>query len=98
MKKAYAKPMLYAESFELVEHISKGCGVIASFGGDCQLEADGYTFFTSSEYGCEADAVSMMENAGYNPETVADAVKFFINNVQATCYNSLTDFNLMYIS
>ena len=27
MKKIYEKPMLYAESYELVEHVAGGCGV-----------------------------------------------------------------------
>ena len=33
MKKEYTKPLLFAESFELMEHISQTCGKIAGIGG-----------------------------------------------------------------
>lgn len=96
MKKVYAKPLLYAETFEMVEHISKGCGVLANFGGDaCTITVDGLTFFTSAD-ACSADAVSMLEFAGYDGSQ--DPVRFLIDVVDPTCYNSLTDFHQMFIS
>ena len=98
MKKEYTKPLIYVESFEMMEHISKGCGVLATFGGDaCPITVDGLTFFTT-EGPCSADAVSMLEfTPGYDPATI-DPVRFLIDKVNPTCYNSLTDFHQMFVS
>lgn len=82
----------------MVEHISKGCGVFASFSGDaCPLKIeDDPTYFTSVP-ACEADAVSMLEFAGFNREK-DDPLSFLIDVVKPTCYNSLTDFQQMFVS
>lgn len=97
MKKAYTKPLIYVESFEMMEHISKGCGVFATFGGDaCPITVDGLTFFTT-EGPCSADAVSMFTFEHFNPDQ-DDPVRFLIDRINPTCYNSLTDFHQMFVS
>lgn len=97
MKKEYSKPRVYVESFEMVEHISKGCGVMANFSGDaCPLTVDGLTYFTTTD-ACNPDAVSMLEFDGFKPDE-HDPLSFLIDVVNPTCYNSLTDFHQMFIS
>ena len=89
--------LLFAEQFAMNEHISKGCGVLANFGGDCKLQVDELIFFTSAEYGCNEDGINVLQFAGYNEDT-PDSVTFLIETVNPTCYNSLTDFHQMFIS
>ena len=98
MKKDYQKPLLFAEQFALNEHISKGCGVLTTFGGNCPITVDGLTFFTTTP-NCSDDAISMFSFNGYNfNDENADPVKFLIDEINPTCYNSLTDFHQMFVS
>lgn len=93
MKKAYAKPRLYAESFELLEHISAGCGVIAQFGTDCGI-VDGLVTFFAADPPCNEDGISAVEfkfGDGASSATLDD----FINQLQPQCYNSFADYNLL---
>ena len=64
MKKPYQKPMLYAESFQLVEHIA-GCGYNLKQNGDVsgftddwntctwKRSGDDFPMFTGSNQQCE---------------------------------------------
>lgn len=63
MKKTYAKPVLIAESFLMVEHIASGCiGAYSQVGNthihhngsSCQyVDMDGSTYFTLNTNACE---------------------------------------------
>ena len=96
MKKAYAKPMLYAESFTLVEHIASGCAYVTNFGNQCPISEAGVVFFLSDNSQCNEDAWSMMTFAGVDPAnaTVVD----IIDKVKPTCYNSFADFSQLFTS
>ena len=96
MRKTYQKPLLFAEQFAMNEHISKGCGVLTNFGGDCPIKVDNDPAFFTSAPPCEPDGVSMLEFAGFDGSQ--DPVRFLIDVVNPTCYNSLTDFHQMFIS
>lgn len=96
MKKDYQKPLLFAEQFALNEHISKGCGVLTTFGGDCPIQVDNDpTFFTATP-ACHPDAISMLKFAGYDGSQ--DPVRFLIEVVKPTCYNSFADYSQLFIS
>lgn len=96
MRKTYQKPLLFAERFAMNEHIAQSCGVQTSFGGDCPITVDGLTFFTN-ENDCSEDAVSMFRFAEFDFDN-GDPVKFLIDEINPTCYNSLTDFHQMFTS
>ncbi len=96
MRKAYQKPLLFAEQFAMNEHISKSCLLLTNFGGGCPIAVDGLTFFTSTP-DCSADAISMFEFNGYK-EGEDDPLLFLINEINPTCYNSLADFHQMFVS
>lgn len=61
MKKPYSKPALFAESFELAEHIA-ACSTVNAPEGfygthsepslTCQFVAGGFTLFTDAATGC----------------------------------------------
>ena len=96
MKKAYKKPLLFAEPFALVEHISQTCAFVTNFGNQCPIADAGVIFFTSMESGCNEDGISMLEFAGVVP---ADAtVEDLINKVNPKCYNSLQDYHQLFTS
>ena len=94
MKKAYQKPVLYAEAYMLADHISQSCAYQTNFGNQCPITDAGVTFFTTPE-ACSEDGVSMFEFAGINPAeaTIEDLIGM---NIQ--CYNSLTDFHQLFTS
>lgn len=62
MRKEYSKPQLYAESFQMVEHIAIGCtGAAPQTGnsnpfhgaGNClYMDSDGETYFTLDTTNC----------------------------------------------
>ena len=83
MKKDYAKPQLYAESFTLVEHVSAGCAYMANFSNDCPITVDGIQFFTA-EVNCSADGILLL---GKDDASLED---FYAINQR--CYNSFVDF------
>lgn len=95
MKKAYAKPMLYAESFALVEHIAQTCAWVTTFGTGCPL-ADGPVVFFTETPGCNEDGISMITFAGYDPSEVT--MEQLINNIHPTCYNSFSEYSQLYTS
>lgn len=60
MKKAYEKPVLYKESFQLMEHIAGNCIVNDGFAGahhrrieDCSYTDDNLELFYSAGNGCD---------------------------------------------
>ena len=98
MKKAYAKPTLYAESFELVEHISAGCAYQTTFGVTCAYEEDDITFFTV-EGTCSSDAISMIRNAFPDTTDLTSlSMEGIIGKLKVNCYNTFSDLNKLYIS
>lgn len=59
MKKPYVKPMLFAESFELVEHIAGDCRVNDNFegakfhnSGECRYDDGNISLFLSADHLC----------------------------------------------
>lgn len=84
MKKQYAKPKLYAESFRLVEHISQ-CAWGLSFGTDCALQVGSEVFFTQVGL-CSESAVNLISFAmpGDLSDYTADEI---LNTMQPECYN-----------
>ena len=68
MKKAYGKPMLFAESFELVEHIAGDFRVNDNFegakfhnSGECRYEDGNISLFLSADHLCDS---YLFNNAG----------------------------------
>ena len=96
--KEYKKPMLYAESYALAEHISQSCAYQTNFGNQCPISDAGVVFFTRSNETCAAseDGQSMISFAGLDPENVT--VEQIINVVKPTCYNSLQDYHQLFTS
>ncbi len=93
MKKTYVKPAVYAESFELVEHIAGDCVVNDGFAGahhrnasDCSYSDDKLTLFVSAS-GCMP---SLFTGAGVSlpdPNSASDIVAK-IKAIGMECYNS----------
>lgn len=89
MKKAYGKPMLFAESFELVEHIAGDCRVNDNFegakfhnSGECRYEDGNISLFLSADHLCDS---YLFNNAG---------LEISIPNVPylgMKCYNAFLD-------
>ena len=92
--KEYKKPMLYAESYALAEHISQSCVFQTNFGNQCPITDAGVTFFTTVET-CSEDGVSMIEfkYGSAKNATVEDLIGL---NIQ--CYNSLLDYHQLFTS
>lgn len=97
MKKQYAKPMLYAESFVLAEHISAGCAYITNFGNQCPINEAGVIFFTSPDVGCNPDGISMIEFE-YGEGSAANATVEQLIAMNIQCYNSFADFTQLFTS
>ena len=95
MKNVYQKPMLYAEAYMLVDHISQSCAYQTNFGNQCPIADAGVVFFTSVDAGCNDDGVSMFEFAGIDP---ADATIEDLLGMNIRCYNSLRDYNQLFTS
>lgn len=89
MRKAYAKPLLYAEGFELVEHMAAGCAYMANFSNDCQITVDGITFFTP-QAGCNDETGNGI--LGGVVEDLSKATLDDFYRTKMTCYNSFVDF------
>ena len=96
MKSAYIKPMLYAEAFALAEHIAGGCAYVTNFGNTCPISEAGVVFFTSTQNGCNDDAISLMTFNGIEPATAS--VEDIIQKINPTCYNSFADFTALFTS
>ena len=90
MKKTYTKPMLYAEEFQLVEHITLTCAKDAfiahhSTGWTCSIEWNDNgkqrVMFTDQNSSCDG-AVGAYEESMQND----DLMESYYND---TCYNSM---------
>ena len=94
MKKTYQKPVLFAESFRLVDCIAANCGK-----GDasmstvhpyqsataCTYTDDGLTIFTDSGIGCDM--------SWYDEEIYQGDLNAFISDMQngsTNCYNAFS--------
>lgn len=97
MKKAYTKPLIYVESFEMTEHISKGCGYLTNFGNQCPISEAGVVFFTSTGSGCNQDGINMIE-FDYGPGSAASATVEDLIKMNIQCYNSFADFSKLFNS
>ncbi len=93
MKKVYSKPALYAETFELVEHVAGDCIVNDGFAGalhrgpeSCGYRDSNITLFTGDLSDC-ADAAELFALAGASPSTDLSVINM-------ECYNSFLSGNL----
>ena len=86
MKKEYRKPLLYAESYELMEHIAGNCVVNDGFEGahhrrleDCAYTNGNLALFYSAGNGCDME---LFEFAEIEPGDGA------LEELGVACYNS----------
>ena len=87
MKQSYTKPTLYAETFQLVEHVAGECG--ANIQGhnfnsitSCGItDSTGTSFFQSGVTNCGSELMVDSE----------DELKFILQNLHISCYNSAMD-------
>ena len=92
MKKEYVKPVLFAESFSLSEHIAS-CVNIASFGAqeNCRFDdQNGWVIFMTQDV-C-GEGPEYFTNQGLTPS---------IENVKdlgVECFNSFQDLNSVYFT
>ena len=86
--------MLYAETYELAEHISQACGFVTNFGNACPIHDSGVIFF-NTEPSCDEDGINMLTNAG---KPVPNATLEDLIAMKPTCYNSLNDYNALFTS
>lgn len=64
MKKAYIKPLLYAEEFTLAEHISS-CANVVNFGAGCgPYDINGMRLFNNT---CGDEAIEFWRNNDVDP-------------------------------
>lgn len=89
MKKEYKKPRLYAESFELVEHIAVGCKVDAELGVTANFSYDNARSNGSCYF--EDGNIRLYINGDYCTVLMEDAGDIF-------CYNSFTEEASMFSS
>ena len=94
--KVYQKPVLYAESYALAEHISQSCVFQTNFGNQCPITDAGVTFFTTVET-CSEDGVSMI-NFKYGPNYAPQATVEDLIALNIECYNSLQDYHQLFTS
>ena len=81
MKKPYVKPRLYAERFELVEHIAGGC-----------ITGDGIEVTSGSSLMCiyYADNISLYTSANCHLDTWLEKIKLSDPETwPMECYNAL---------
>ncbi len=92
MKKTYEKPMLLAESFELVEHIAGGCKVGADAGASyttsdvCTYDNDGIQLFQSSTP-CALDWIEDDDDDSIEKSNMSSWTGL-LNDI---CYNAFID-------
>ncbi|MBQ6403104.1 MAG: hypothetical protein IJI27_04290 [Oscillospiraceae bacterium] len=95
MKKTYVKPAVYAESFELMEHVAGDCLTGDNFSGalhrgnqGCGYDIGGVVLFGQGQNGCGNDEFqAMMAFAGSNADNPAQVAK----DLGLECYNSFYD-------
>ena len=89
MKKAYTKPALFAETFQMAEHIASGCMTISSFQAmqntawTCAISVGGEVAFTTSLDACG-------ENGGvqYDTEVLKDHDFMSTLEINSQCYTT----------
>ena len=94
MRKQYRQPKLYAETFELAEHIGANCVTIMTFGTDCPYGDDTAGVMFASD-ACGEDAVEMWQRTGLPSD------QWTMENVGSLgldCYNTFSNFNNTYTS
>ena len=94
-RKKYYKPLLFAESFALSEHISAGCYYQTNFGNQCPIDEAGMLFFTNAQ-SCSEDVEMLWVGAGVTDETQRTVENLSLLNIQ--CYNSFADFSQLFTS
>ena len=98
MKKTYSKPVVYAESFYLVEHIA-ACTFQAHHAAEqnCKFTDAGITMFATAS-SCSPDAASMWDFAEV-PENLRTAGNLGLIGLDGlVCYNSFQDYNQLWSS
>ena len=96
MRKVYQKPALYAEGYELAEHIAQSCAYQTNFGNQCPITDAGVTFFTTVET-CSEDGVNMIDFK-YGPGYASQATVEDLIGLNIRCYNSLQDYHQLFTS
>lgn len=91
MKKAYQKPVLFAENFQLVEHISEGCGLNTGTytpnqgtAWTCSVtDAGGTTLFMEGAEKCNVEGSNALDP---NLPEIDELVAALLGGV---CYNTV---------
>ena len=93
MKKPYTKPRVYAEAFELMEHVAGNCLVNDAFSGahhrnagDCSYSDGNLYLFTSDANGCQTFLFAAVGGVP-DPNIPSDIVSK-IEAIGMKCYNS----------
>ena len=95
MKNVYVKPMLYAETFQLTEHMAAGCGYRTNFGNGCPIDEGGVTFFVNAD-SCSDDAVILWVGAGVDDESQRTIENLSLLNIK--CYNGFLTTSSLFAS
>lgn len=101
MKKTYIKPRVYAESFELMEHVAGNCIVDDGFAGahhrnssDCRYTDGNLALFYSSGNGCDMDLFS-----GFTSDEIASMVtRNSVTELGIECYNGFLTTSSLFAS
>lgn len=96
MKKEYTKPVLYAETYELLEHIALNCntgveGVVVNMREDtCYYSDNGLVLYKDTTAECKSSYNELMDGSWEN----------YFNNIfsqgVAKCYNAFATGNPFY--
>lgn len=96
MKKQYHRPAIYAESFQLCEHIGLSCpGIMPGSAshwdaGTCTFkDVGGFTLFTESTQMCKDAVNTEVENAMYEN---------MVDGVVSECYNGFNGYAAAFAS
>ncbi len=90
MKKTYTKPLLFAESYQMAEHIAANCSLTDysanhNTGWTCSIRGNssGLTFFTAQQSACSASVDDDHEIVDGN--VISDSM--MSSMIGALCYN-----------
>lgn len=96
MKKPYQRPAIYAESFQLCEHIGMSCpgimpgSALHQDANNCTFkDVGGFTLFTQSTPMCEDAVNTGVENAMYEN---------MVDGVVSECYNGFNGYAAAFAS
>ena len=89
MKKAYTKPALFAETFQMIEHIASGCLTVSGFQAmhntawTCAISVGGEVAFTT-------EVTSCADNGGvqYDAEVLKDHDFMSTLEINSQCYTT----------